>query len=96
MPSGVASRGGNYLNPHIADVMITNMDFPTGVKAHIIVSWLHPYKEQQLVVVGNPARVVGWMSEAGRRLEFDKDGVAFCEKSQKRYKLENGVVREIR
>jgi len=46
------------------------------------------------LVVGNPARVVGWMSEAGRKLHFDKKGRAFCEKSQKRYKLENGIVTE--
>jgi len=46
------------------------------------------------LVVGNPARVVGWMSEAGRKLHFDKEGLAFCEKSQKRYKLENGIVTE--
>ena len=46
------------------------------------------------LVVGNPARIVGWMSEAGRRLEFDKDGMAFCEKSQKRYRSDDGIVRE--
>jgi UDP-2-acetamido-3-amino-2,3-dideoxy-glucuronate N-acetyltransferase len=46
------------------------------------------------LVVGNPARIVGWMSEAGQKLVFDKAGVAFCEKFGKRYKLENGVVRE--
>lgn len=46
------------------------------------------------LVVGNPARVVGWVSEAGRKLEFDKNGRAFCEKSQKSYVLENGLVKE--
>jgi len=49
MPDEISSHGGNYLNPHITDVTITNMDFPSGVKAHIFVSWLHPYKEQKLV-----------------------------------------------
>jgi UDP-2-acetamido-3-amino-2,3-dideoxy-glucuronate N-acetyltransferase len=47
------------------------------------------------LVVGNPARIMGWMSEAGTRLVFDKDGVAYCERSKKRYKLDNGRVREI-
>ncbi len=47
------------------------------------------------LVVGNPARVIGWVSEAGIRLEFDKDGFAFCEKSRKKYKFENGSVKEI-
>jgi len=46
------------------------------------------------LVVGNPARVVGWMSEASRKLHFDKDGYAFCEKSKRRYKLENRLVSE--
>jgi len=41
------------LNPHIADVTVTNLDFPSGAKAHIFVSWLHPYKEQKLIVIGD-------------------------------------------
>ena len=53
MPTRVAAHGGNYLNPHITDVTITNLDFPSGTKAHIFVSWLHPYKEQKLVVIGD-------------------------------------------
>jgi UDP-2-acetamido-3-amino-2,3-dideoxy-glucuronate N-acetyltransferase len=47
------------------------------------------------LVVGNPARVVGWVSEAGKKLKFDKDGIAVCEQSKKKYKLENGTVREL-
>ncbi len=47
------------------------------------------------LVVGNPARVVGWFSEAGKKLHFDKDGFAFCEKSNKKYKLENNKVTEV-
>jgi UDP-2-acetamido-3-amino-2,3-dideoxy-glucuronate N-acetyltransferase len=47
------------------------------------------------LVVGNPARVVGWYSEAGRKLLFDQEGYACCDKSQKKYRLENGVVKEV-
>jgi UDP-2-acetamido-3-amino-2,3-dideoxy-glucuronate N-acetyltransferase len=47
------------------------------------------------LVIGNPARIVGWVSEAGKRLEFDKNGVAYCEKSKKKYKLEGGIVKEL-
>ncbi len=46
------------------------------------------------LVVGNPARHVGWLSEAGQKLIFDKDGFAFCNKSNKKYKLENSKVIE--
>lgn len=47
------------------------------------------------LVVGNPARVVGWMSEAGQKPVFNKDGMAICDKSKKRYKLESGRVFEV-
>lgn len=47
------------------------------------------------LVVGNPAKVAGWLSEAGKKLTFDKNGEAYCEKSGKKYKLENGKVEEI-
>ncbi len=47
------------------------------------------------LVVGNPSRQVGWMSEYGHRLEFDKEGFATCKESGQKYKLENNVVRRI-
>jgi UDP-2-acetamido-3-amino-2,3-dideoxy-glucuronate N-acetyltransferase len=58
MPDEVFARGGNYLSPHITDVTVTTMNFPSGVKAHIFVSWLHPYKEQKLVVIGDKQMVL--------------------------------------
>lgn len=47
------------------------------------------------LVIGNPARIAGWISEAGKKLAFDANSEAYCEKSKKRYKLEHGRVREI-
>jgi UDP-2-acetamido-3-amino-2,3-dideoxy-glucuronate N-acetyltransferase len=44
------------------------------------------------LVVGNPARQIGWMSEYGHKLLFDSDGLAVCPESGYRYKLDNGVV----
>jgi len=44
------------------------------------------------LVVGNPSRQIGWMSEYGHRLEFDKNGMAVCKESGKEYKLENNKV----
>ena len=52
-PGVVFSTGGSYLQPKVFDVTLTSMDFPSSAKAHIFVSWLHPYKEQKLIVVGN-------------------------------------------
>lgn len=53
MPNVVAAQGGNYLHEQIADITVTLLSFPSGVKAHIFVSWLHPFKEQKLIVVGD-------------------------------------------
>lgn len=47
------------------------------------------------LVVGNPARQMGWMSEFGHRLEFDADGIAVCIESGEKYKLSNQTVHKI-
>jgi UDP-2-acetamido-3-amino-2,3-dideoxy-glucuronate N-acetyltransferase len=47
------------------------------------------------LVVGNPARQTGWMSEHGHKLNFDKKGFAVCPESEERYRLENGNVSRI-
>jgi len=52
-PDLVSASGGSYLQSGIADVTVTNLLFAGGVRAHIFVSWLHPYKEQRLVVIGD-------------------------------------------
>jgi UDP-2-acetamido-3-amino-2,3-dideoxy-glucuronate N-acetyltransferase len=46
------------------------------------------------LIVGIPAKQIGWVSEAGVRLKFDENNEAFCEKSKKKYKLENDKVLE--
>jgi predicted dehydrogenase len=53
MPIQVTATGGSYVQPNIADVTLTSLLFDNGVRAHIHVSWLHPFKEQRLVVVGS-------------------------------------------
>ncbi|MBW2100854.1 MAG: Gfo/Idh/MocA family oxidoreductase, partial [Deltaproteobacteria bacterium] len=57
-PDSVFATGGNYLHKRIADVTTTHLEFPSGLKAHIFVSWLHPFKEQKLVVVGDKKMAV--------------------------------------
>jgi UDP-2-acetamido-3-amino-2,3-dideoxy-glucuronate N-acetyltransferase len=58
MPTQVSAHGGTYLNREIADVTMTTMTFASGVMSHIFVSWLHPYKEQKLVIVGDKKMAV--------------------------------------
>jgi UDP-2-acetamido-3-amino-2,3-dideoxy-glucuronate N-acetyltransferase len=57
-PSYVDSVGNNFLHAQIADVTMTNLKFPSGIGAHIFVSWLNPYKEQKLVIVGSSGMLV--------------------------------------
>lgn len=52
-PSEIAAQGASYLNHPISDVTLTFLHFESGVKAHVFVSWLHPFKEQKLIIVGN-------------------------------------------
>ncbi len=47
------------------------------------------------LVVGNPARQTGWMSEYGHKLKFNSEGLAVCPESQDEYRLENGKVSKI-
>ncbi|XXK45504.1 Gfo/Idh/MocA family oxidoreductase [Porticoccaceae bacterium nBUS_17] len=57
-PDTVRAESTSILQPDIADTAIVHLEFNSGLKAHISVSWLHPYKEQKLVVVGKNAMAV--------------------------------------
>lgn len=48
------------------------------------------------LLVGNPARQTGWMSEYGHKLKFDDNGIAVCPESKQEYKLESGSVSRIK
>jgi len=58
MPTRVTCQGGAYLSRDVSDVTLSHFEFPSGVQAHIFVSWLHPFKEQRLVVVGSQKMAV--------------------------------------
>ncbi len=58
LPEKIYATGACHLNPRIHDVTTTHMHFKNGIQAHIFVSWLHPYKEQKLVVVGDRGMAV--------------------------------------
>jgi predicted dehydrogenase len=57
-PVKIEAVGGYHLDPTIADVSTTHLGFAGGEQAHIFVSWLHPFKEQKLTVVGTEAMAV--------------------------------------
>jgi UDP-2-acetamido-3-amino-2,3-dideoxy-glucuronate N-acetyltransferase len=57
-PYYIDAVGNNFLHARIADVTMTNLKFPSGIGAHIFVSWLNPFKEQKLVVIGSEGMLV--------------------------------------
>ena len=67
LPFQVVACGGSYVQPNIADVTVSNLLFDNGVRAHIYVSWLHPYKEQRLVVIGSRKMVT--YDDVSKKLE---------------------------
>lgn len=89
-PSHVRAVGSSILHPEIKDTTLTHLKFPNGVSAHIFVSWLHPFKEQKLVVIGDRKMVV-FDDTASRETKLSiyphnilwKNGLPVAEKKEK-------------
>ncbi|HKK66830.1 MAG TPA: DapH/DapD/GlmU-related protein [Bacteroidales bacterium] len=58
----------------------------------VITKTVKPYA----LMVGNPARQIGWMSEYGHKLHFDENGIAYCPESKEKYLLENDIVKKMK
>ncbi len=56
-PTEIISRGGAFLQPTIHDSTLTILKYPDNIVGHIFVSWLHPFKEQRLVVIGSKGMI---------------------------------------
>jgi UDP-2-acetamido-3-amino-2,3-dideoxy-glucuronate N-acetyltransferase len=79
-PTRVSAHAGSYLNARIPDVTVTTLEFGSGVRAHIFVSWLHPYKEQKLVVVGDRGMAVFDDVEPHDKLVIFRDAVSWIDR----------------
>lgn len=78
LPEKVACFGGCHVNPGVEDTTITTLVFPDQIKAHVHASWLHPYKEHKLSVVGSEGMVVfddtqPWQKKLSLTLNYLKD-----------------------
>lgn len=58
MPTDVTAISATHLHKTVADITTTHLSFSSGLAAHIFVSWLHPFKEQKLIVVGEKGMAV--------------------------------------
>jgi len=75
MPETVVCEGGIFLQPQVHDTTMTVLRYPDNVVAHIFVSWLHPFKEHRLVVIGSKGMVSFEDSSARKELLFYEKGI---------------------
>jgi len=75
LPKEVISRGGAFLQPHIQDSTMTILTYPNNTIGHIFVSWLHPFKEQRLVVIGSKGMLSFEDSSNDRNIYFYEKGI---------------------
>ena len=102
MPRSAVNRRDNYLRTHVGQGASIGAN-ATIVCGHDIGAYafigagavVTKHVPAYALVVGNPARQMGWMSEYGHRLQFDTDGRATCPESGQHYQLSNGLVKRI-
>ena len=73
-PTDIQANGGAYVQSGIEDTTMTFLTYPKYVKAHIFVSWLHPFKEQRMVVIGDKGMYVFEDSLKTEKLKFYHKG----------------------
>ncbi len=100
-PRSAVNRRGDYLKTHVGEgatiganaTIICGHDigkFAFIGAGAVVVKTVKPYA----LVVGNPSKQIGWMSEYGHRLKFNEAGEAICPESKEKYMLQDGVVRK--
>lgn len=76
-PIKIESKGSKYLQSNIYDYTMTQLTYPKNVNAHIFVSWLHPFKEQRLVVIGSKGMISFEDSSAEKEIKFYNKQIRF-------------------
>src|SRR3989338_7235969 len=75
LPIKVVANGGMFLQPHIHDVTITSLTYPDNIVGHIFVSWLHPFKEHRLIVIGSKGMFQFEDSSKEKQILFFEKGI---------------------
>jgi UDP-2-acetamido-3-amino-2,3-dideoxy-glucuronate N-acetyltransferase len=73
-PLKINAFGAKFLQKNIEDTTITILEYPENIHAHIYVSWLHPFKEQRLIITGSEGMLVFEDTLSSNKLKFFKKG----------------------
>jgi len=74
---GIESKGTKFLQKNVYDYTMTQLTYPGNIHAHIFVSWLHPFKEQRLVVVGSKGMISFEDSSVNKEIQFYDKQIKF-------------------
>lgn len=74
-PTQVISEGAAFVQPHIHDSTVTILKYPNNIVGHIFVSWLHPFKEHRIVVIGSKGMISFDDASEEKELFFYEKGV---------------------
>jgi UDP-2-acetamido-3-amino-2,3-dideoxy-glucuronate N-acetyltransferase len=75
LPDTIKASGGCYLQNGIDDMVIASYSYPDNIKAHIFVSWLHPFKEHRITVIGSKAMLIFEDSSPEKNILFYDSGI---------------------
>ncbi|HZW39002.1 MAG TPA: Gfo/Idh/MocA family oxidoreductase [Ignavibacteriaceae bacterium] len=91
-PVEISASGASFVQNNIEDTTITYLSYPNNVHAHIFVSWLHPFKEQRLVIIGNKGMFVFEDSLKTDKLKFYEKGFSNLDGNIQKFESDFEVV----
>ncbi len=91
-PVSINANGAAFVQSNIEDTTLTYLKYPSGVNAHIFVSWLHPFKEQRMVATGTEGMLVFEDSLSTEKLKFFKKGFRMEDGELKKFEQDYEVI----
>ncbi len=91
-PVEISAHGGDYVQNGVEDTTLTFLTYPNNVKVHIFVSWLHPFKEQRMVVIGDKGMFVFEDSIKTEKLKFYNKGFRTVNRAVEKFDKDYTVV----
>ena len=91
-PVYIGAKGAAFVQEKIEDTTLTYLKYPNNVHAHIFVSWLHPFKEHRVVVIGDKGMLVFQDSSKNEKLKFYKKGFSVVNGSIEKFDSDFEVI----